>query len=136
MDLPDHLAKHYSARLFDVVIDTVGQSRPLFHRSPKFLAQGKPFLCVGTTLGDTLTLGNVVRAVWTMVSNTMWPRFLGGTPRQWIFVDAEQGAEESIRRVKERLAEGKVHVQIDSTFKMEDALAVSTPASRSPSVIV
>ena len=62
-----------------------------------------------------------------MVSNNLWPRFLGGTPREWIFVDAEEGAEDSMKRVGERAEEGKIHVQIDSIFQMEDALAVSHP---------
>ena len=85
---------------------------------------------MGTFLGDALTMGNVFRSVWTMISNNLWPRLLGGTPREWIFVDADDGAKESMLRVGERAEEGQIHVQIDSVFHMENALAVSYPMPR------
>ncbi|CAJ2512610.1 Uu.00g007290.m01.CDS01 [Anthostomella pinea] len=123
VSLPDHLVDVYSARPFDAVVDTVGQSQPLYHRSPQYLAPEKPFLCIGTYLGDELTLYNVFLSVRPPLSNRLWPKILGGTPRAWEFLSGEERVGTSLKVVHSMVEAGKVQRKIDSVFDMDDVTA-------------
>ncbi|ETN37665.1 uncharacterized protein HMPREF1541_07288 [Cyphellophora europaea CBS 101466] len=119
--LPHYLASTYSTKPFDAIIDTVGTSQALYYGSPKYLAQGKPFLAIGTPMGDGLTWTNLFRNISMQASNNLWPVFLGGTPRTWTFISSEQAGVDIWKTLQTAVAEGRHKVKIDSVFAMDDA---------------
>jgi NADPH:quinone reductase-like Zn-dependent oxidoreductase len=89
----------------------------LFDNSPAFLKLDGKFINVGAMEG-------LPAGIWSMAKNTLWPRLLGGTPRNYTFqqTNPDQKTMQYLTRLVE---EEKLIVVIDKVFEMEDTLQVS-----------
>jgi NADPH:quinone reductase-like Zn-dependent oxidoreductase len=114
--LPNYLATTYSERPFDVILDTVG-IQALYEQSPAYLKPNGVYINVGAFEGVLWTL-------WCWAKNTLWPSFLGGTPRRYAMFSTVPNGQ-TAERLAEMVKEGKLRVVVDSVFKMEDVLEVS-----------
>lgn len=113
--LPDHLARRYSGRPFDLILDTVG-TQALYERSPSYLKPNGVYVNVGTLDGFIWTL-------WCWAKNALWPTILGGTPRRYVmFSTAPNGR--SAEKLAEMVETGKIRVVVDSVFGMDRVLEV------------
>ena len=129
--LAAYLRSTYSATPFDAILDAVGTDQAVYNASPAYLAAGKPFLTIGTPMGDGLSLANVVRNIAIQLQNNAWPTWLGGTPRTWAFVDSAQAGPEFLRMVGKAVEEGRFRGRVDGVFAMEQAKeAIERMASR------
>jgi reticulon-4-interacting protein 1, mitochondrial len=116
-----YLKSTYSSQPFDAILDAVGNDQSVYNSSPAYLIKGKPFLTIGTAMGDGLTLANVARNISIQFQNNAWPTWLGGTPRSWAFVDSAQAGPEFLSTVSKAVEQGRFKGKIDSVFAMEDA---------------
>lgn len=115
--LPTYLATTYSDRPFDVILDTVG-TQALYEQSPGYLKPDGVYINVGAFEGVLWTL-------WCWTKNTLWPTFLGGTPRKYaMFSTVPNGIR--AEKLAEMVGAGKLKVIVDSVFEMDDVLAVRT----------
>lgn len=89
----------------------------VYENCPAYLKPHGPFINVGAMEG-------IGAALWSAPKNLLWPRFLGGTPRKYIFQQTNPNKERLEYLVK-LVEEGKLTVTIDQVFDMEDALQVS-----------
>ncbi|KAI9796308.1 MAG: zinc ion binding [Piccolia ochrophora] len=117
--LHEYLATTYGERPFDAIIDNVGV-QTLYDHSPDYLKEDGPFRCVGA-MGATSSLGRALASFMSIGKNLYWPRILGGTPRQYIFLSVMPGRE-LLEQVKKRIDEGSLSTVVDSVWPMEDAL--------------
>ena len=107
----------YSSEPFDAILDTVGVQM-LYDSSSAYLKPDGPFINVGAMEGIGTTL-------WSGVKNMIWPQFLGGTPRRYIFQQTNP-TQDRLKYLIRLVEEGKLKVVIDQVFQMEDALQVSS----------
>lgn len=113
--LPDHLARTYRSRPFDVILDARG-TQALFEQSPSYLKPDGLYVNVGDMEGFTWTL-------WCWAKNALWPTILGGTPRRYVMFSTTpdgKGAE----KLAEIVQAGKLKAVVDSVFDMDRALEV------------
>jgi threonine dehydrogenase-like Zn-dependent dehydrogenase len=75
--LHEHLSKTYASEPFDAILDTMGISA-LYVNSPSYLRPDGVFVNVGVMEG-------MVSGISSAAKNSIWPQFLGGTPRRYIF---------------------------------------------------
>jgi reticulon-4-interacting protein 1, mitochondrial len=127
--LPAHLKSKYGSKPFDAILDTVGTSQALYNGSPGYLAANKPYLAIGSPLGDGISIYNVARNLGMQFQNNAWPTFLGGTPRPYQFVDSSGAGTEFKKMLAAAMAEGKQKGKIDGVYAMEDVKKVG-PTSR------
>jgi reticulon-4-interacting protein 1, mitochondrial len=125
-NLPAYLKQQHGSKPFDAILDTVGtgQSQAIYNNSPAYLAEGKPYLTIGSPMGDGLTVTNLLKNISNMLQNNAWPRVLGGTPRYWEFVDSSGAGPEVLKQLSAAIADGKHRGQIDQGGKVwgfEDA---------------
>ncbi|ERF69271.1 hypothetical protein EPUS_03975 [Endocarpon pusillum Z07020] len=111
--LPDHLARTYSDRPFDVILDTVG-TQALYERSPSYLKPNGVYINVGALEGFMWSL-------WCWAKNTLWPTILGGTPRRYIMFSTVPNGK-SAEKLADMVETGKVRVVVDSVFGMDEVL--------------
>lgn len=123
--LEGFLAETYGEKPFDAILDTVGTQQGLYNASPRYLKAGKPFLVIGSTMGEGLSVTNVLRNVWVQLQGNAWPVVLGGTNRPWVFVDSSAAGPEFLKLLAGAMKEGKHKGKIDSEWGMEDAKKVS-----------
>ncbi|KAJ4328673.1 zinc ion binding [Fusarium piperis] len=117
--VPGFLAETYDKVPFDAILDTVG-SQELFVKSPRYLKPDGTFVNVGEGDGETGQLGFILQAL----RNTHQPSFLGGVRRKYVTFSAPlTGA--NAERLASLAEEGKMHVFIDSSFDLKDALKAS-----------
>lgn len=121
--LHEYLRVSHAAKPFDAIIDCIGV-QDLYTHSPEYLAPGKPYLNIGAYTA-TPTLAGLLAWAWTQISNRFWPTFLGGVPRPYIFHSATPDVQ-TLNRVKQLVAEGKLRQVVDSIWEMEDVPRVST----------
>jgi NADPH:quinone reductase-like Zn-dependent oxidoreductase len=117
----------YSSEPFDAILDTIGV-QALYNNSPAYLKPDGPFVNVGGMEGIGTTL-------WSGAKNLLWPQFLGGTPRKYIFQQTNPTQERSKYLVR-LVEEGKLKVVIDQVFEMEDALQVSSKNNSHSNLLV
>ena len=122
--LHKYMAKTYSARPLDALIDNVG-NQDLYNHSPTYLKEGKPYMNVGGQVGDG-GIRDVLRVVWQMAQNYLWPRVLGGTAREFR-LQSTHGNVASFEQLRQLAEEGKVRGVVDSVWGMEDVLKVGLP---------
>ncbi|PSN70765.1 hypothetical protein BS50DRAFT_570267 [Corynespora cassiicola Philippines] len=58
-----------------------------------------------------------------MAKNMLWPRILGGVPRDYVQVTGVAGIEE-MKLLASQVANGKLKVHVDTIAEMEDAQKV------------
>ncbi|KAE8443359.1 hypothetical protein EG329_001917 [Mollisiaceae sp. DMI_Dod_QoI] len=113
-----YLEQRFEAEPFDVILDCRGVQE-LFVHCPRYLKEGKPFVSVGPARLDYSFLG-VLYIVGYMISNVLWPRWLGGVNRPYLSARAFASLVR-LERVR-RLAEDGLKVPIDSVWDLEDVL--------------
>ena len=113
--LPDYLARTYTDRPFDVILDVVG-TQVLYEQSPSYLKPKGLYINVGAMEGFIWTL-------WCWAKNAAWPTVLGGTPRKYIMFSTVANGR-SAEELAEMIQAGRLRVVVDSVFKMEDVLDV------------
>ncbi|MCJ1437905.1 hypothetical protein MMC27_007292 [Xylographa pallens] len=96
---------------FDLVVDNVGGATPLYWQSHRYLAPGSKFIAVGASPS--------LQGVIDLAKIFLWPGFLGGARRKYVIFTAAANAEQ-YSAIAEMLAEGKVRVVIEQTYKLED----------------
>ncbi|KAE9371128.1 NAD(P)-binding protein [Stipitochalara longipes BDJ] len=114
----NYLERRFGAEPFDVILDCRGVQE-LFTHCPRYLKEGKPFVTVGPARPEYSFLG-VLYMVRYMISNVLWPSWLGGVNRPYLFAKGPASLE-GLERVS-RLAEEGLKVPIDSVWDLEDAL--------------
>ena len=113
----DFLTQKYADRPFDVVVDAYG-SQTLFDKSPGFLKTDGTFVTVGIA-AESLTSMAMLQVVYQMLTNILWPRVIGGTPRKYTQVASTVSIEKMVEL--RRLCEtGELKVVVDSCWDMED----------------
>ena len=124
-DVPaeEYLARTYGNHKFDAIIDTVGVQY-LYTHCPAYLKEGKTYLNMGVLPYTGSGLWGVASGISSFVSNYLWPRILGGTPRQYRILGTEPVLG-MLERVKKLVESGAVKGIVDSVWDMEDALEVS-----------
>ena len=113
--LPDHLARMYRDRPFDVILDTVG-TQTLYERSSSYLKPKGVYVNVGSMEGFMWTL-------WCWAKNALWPTILGGTPRRYVMFSTVTNGR-SAEKLAEMVETGKLRVVVDSVFEMDRVLEV------------
>jgi hypothetical protein len=124
-----YLATHYSNAHFSAVIDAYGV-QDLYTHCADYLDPGKPFVTVGVAF-DEYTVSSIMYAVFLMMNNSLWPRVLGGVPREYASVSGFTNLE-VMEKLGQLVEEGKMKVVVDSCWDMEDVLKVRLNRSRIP----
>jgi NADPH:quinone reductase-like Zn-dependent oxidoreductase len=111
------LSERFGQQQFDVILDTVG-SQDLYEQSPSYLSPHGVYVNVGNIgVSTALTL-------WRWIKNSILPSFLGGVPRKFIQFSGIPTKEWG-EKIASLAAEKRLHILVDSSFKLEDALLVS-----------
>ncbi|KIW01590.1 uncharacterized protein PV09_07062 [Verruconis gallopava] len=97
-------------RMYDLIIENVGNNDKLFEESHHFLKPSGRFIQVA---GTDLAL---------VIRRAVLPRFLGGGRRKYGFY-LTSNDNTDLRRIVTWVAEGKLKVEIDEVFAFEDAKA-------------
>ncbi|MCJ1246215.1 zinc ion binding [Trapelia coarctata] len=114
-----YLAKRFSATPFSAIIDAYG-IQDIFTHCESYLAEGKPFVTVGVAIKDYSITG-VLSAGFQMMSNSLWPRMLGGVNRDYVQVSAIANLE-AMTKLAGLVEGGKLRVVRDGEWGMGDAL--------------
>ena len=118
-----YLAKRFSSSPFSAVIDAYG-IQDIFAHCESYLAEGRPFVTVGVAFKD-YTISNISSTVLQMMSNSLWPRVLGGVNREYVQVTGIANLD-AMEKLAGMVASGKLRVVRDGKWGMEDALKVNT----------
>ncbi|KAF2754491.1 NAD(P)-binding protein [Pseudovirgaria hyperparasitica] len=108
------LIDKFSARPFDVIMDTVG-IQSIFTDSPHYLKNTGVFVNVGA-MANGPWLG-----FWYWFLNSNLPLLLGGIPRKYIMF-SNNIDEEQLGMLAHWAGEGKLVVPVDQTFELDRAL--------------
>ena len=112
----DYKSKEIVAELkkmpkFDLVVDNVGTPSELYWQAHNFTKAGIKYVQVG----GGLSLGEI----YELLSRMMWPKFLGGGQRQFIFLGLANNYDH-FKEIAEWMAQGKVKALVDEVYGMED----------------
>ncbi|VUC24690.1 unnamed protein product [Clonostachys rosea] len=99
-----------SSKAFDLVVDNSNNPWPLFKAGDIYLRREGTYVQIG---GDFTADG--IRQYFNI---KLLPRFLGGAHSKWTFMAMKTSREDS-ERILKWMAEGKIHVPIDSEFTFE-----------------
>ncbi|GAQ03197.1 zinc-type alcohol dehydrogenase-like protein C16A3.02c [Aspergillus lentulus] len=91
------------------VVDHIGLPDGLYAQSHAFLLPGKAFVQVGAV------------SMLTFVRRVAWPGFLGGGKRKYVIFMLKSNKED-IKTLGEWMQQGKLRVEVDSTYELEDAV--------------
>lgn len=97
---------------FDLAIDFVGLPHDLYTTSHRFLKPSAKFIQVGADISIPGTLN--------MLSRFLWPGFLGGGKRKFIFLVNALKTHE-LQELSDWMAAGRVRTIFDSRFAFEEA---------------
>ncbi|KAF2180322.1 GroES-like protein [Zopfia rhizophila CBS 207.26] len=112
------LASKFSGERFNAVIDAAGV-QDIFNHCPEFLAEGKPYVTVGPR-AESFTVSGMLATIWLMAKNFLWPRILGGVPREYVQVTGVSNLE-AMEELAKMVGEGKLRVVVDSCTDMKNA---------------
>lgn len=96
---------------FDLVVDNVGTPNKLYFRAHDFTKEETKYVQVG----GGLSLGDIYQLLTRMV----WPKFLGGGQRQFIFLGLANNVDQ-FKEIAGWVEEGKVKALVDEVYGMED----------------
>ncbi|KAH7371941.1 chaperonin 10-like protein [Pyrenochaeta sp. MPI-SDFR-AT-0127] len=113
-----HLAVTFGASRFSAVIDAVG-IQDIFNKSPSFLAEGKPYVTVGPKAYSYTVLG-MLSTIGRMAKNFLWPRLLGGIPREYIQV-ASTSTLSAMEELAKMVEDGTLKVHVSALVGMDSA---------------
>jgi hypothetical protein len=115
------LKERFEAQRFSAVVDAFGVQE-LFENCAGFLAEGRPYVTVGPAFAD-YTYGSMLAAVWLMAKNSLWPRWLGGVPRDYVQITGVAN-QDGMEELAGMMAEGTLRVEVGDCFEFGDALKV------------
>jgi NADPH:quinone reductase-like Zn-dependent oxidoreductase len=117
--LAAHFADKHADDRFDAVLDTVG-IQDLHVHSPAYLKEKGLFLDVGV-MAVAPTWRAFLGLFAMLANNLVYPSFLPrGVVRKYAFF-SRSANEEDLRRIVELVEDGKLKVEIDSVWAMQDA---------------
>lgn len=116
-----YLAEKYSRNKFDWVLDAYG-IQDLWLNCASYLKPGKPFLSIGIQVPNC-NYSSLLSAIGMLMSNMLWPRFLGGVDRSYAPVNGIANSK-SMERLARMIEDGKLQVPIDSIWSFGDVLQV------------
>ncbi|KAH1300946.1 hypothetical protein KXX11_004685, partial [Aspergillus fumigatus] len=90
-------------------VDHIGLPEALYSQSHMFLLPGKAFVQVGAL------------SMLTFVRRVVWPGFLGGGRRKYVIFMMKSN-QRDIATLGEWMQQGKLRVEVDSTYELEDAV--------------
>ncbi|KAF1952662.1 GroES-like protein [Byssothecium circinans] len=108
------LAKEFGERPFDIVIDTV-RAQELYTNSPSYLKEDGIFLNIGD-----FTNGLFATA-WNWLMNWCWPRWLGGTPRNYVMFGPDINPE-TVEQLLKLMEKGEIKAVKERTAEFDDVL--------------
>ena len=110
----DHLETEYCKKPFDVIVDCVG-NQFLYDMCESYLKPEGVFISI---------VGGDTEGVVPWIKGTIWPKFLGGTPRKYrILALLPSGSLQ--REVVQWVDDGHLQeVAIDSEYSMNDVIEV------------
>lgn len=113
--LYDHLETEYREKPFDVIVDCVG-NQFLYDMCETYLKPSGVFINI---------VGGDTEGVVPWVKGTIWPKFLGGTPRKYRIL-ALLPSGNLQREVVQWVDEGHLReVAVDSEYTMDQVVEVS-----------
>ncbi|CZR56206.1 related to zinc-binding oxidoreductase [Phialocephala subalpina] len=118
-----YLTEKYSQNKFDWVLDAYG-IQDLWFNCPSYLKPGKPFLSIGIQVPG-YKYSSLLCAIGKLMSNMLWPRFLGGVDRSYAQVNGIANSK-AMERLARMVDEWKLKVPIDSVWSFEDVLQASS----------
>lgn len=107
--LVSQLIQRYSGEPFDLIVDAVGGPE-IFLASTPYLKENGAFVTVSASMSTAI---NTVRAMFT-------PTFMGGVRRKFILEGAKWD-DATMKQMASWIAEGKMSIPIDSTYKSDHA---------------
>lgn len=116
-----YLAQKFAADPFDAIIDCFG-AQEIFKHSASYLKHSMPYVTFGPAPAKT-SFPSLFYVIGQMLSNKLWPRFLGGVNRPYVLV-AAPGKLPGMKRLARLVEGGALKVPIDSVWEFEDALKV------------
>lgn len=114
-----YLAQRFGSEPFDVILDCRGIQEVFLH-CEGYLKPGMPFVTVGPAPPDYSVVG-MLHAIGQMLSNALWPRWLGGVNRPY-FTAARFANLPDMERLARLAREGKLRVPIDPCWDFGDVL--------------
>ncbi|KAG9081108.1 hypothetical protein FRC07_014640, partial [Ceratobasidium sp. 392] len=105
---------------FHGILDSIGNTPQLFIRSPEYLAPNGRFASVGPNLEK---LGGLPDALWGIIQTSLWPRWLGGVPRQHEIIIHTDNKKTSLDALAELVNKGQLKPLVDSVHSFNDVLA-------------
>ncbi|CAF9935133.1 hypothetical protein IMSHALPRED_010119 [Imshaugia aleurites] len=107
----DVVAELKKLQKFDLVVDNVGTPSEMYWEAHDFTKEGTKYVQVG----GGVSMGDIYR----LLSRMMWPGFLGGGKRSFIFLGLANNYDH-FKEIGEWMAQGKVKALIDEVYGMED----------------
>lgn len=114
------MGRKFAADPFDIILDCRGVQE-LYVHCPSYLKEGKPFVTVGPA-PPYYGFSRLLYIIRSMISNTLWPRWLGGVNRPHLAAIGFPNLE-FLERIS-RLFEEGLRIPIDSVWDLEDAVKV------------
>ncbi|KAG8741585.1 hypothetical protein FRC10_002658 [Ceratobasidium sp. 414] len=105
---------------FHGILDSIGNTPQLFLRSPAYLAPNGKFASVGPNMEK---FGEFPGALWGMIQTSLWPRWLGGVPRQHQIIVHTNDKKASLDALVELVNKGQLKPLVDSVYSFNDVLA-------------
>lgn len=120
-----HLAAQHglSASPFDLIIDCYG-IQDLWTHCASYLSPKGAFITVGVAHSQ-YTVPSILYATSLMLRNSFWPTILGGVNRPYVCVQGFVTLS-GLEKLRDWVGKGELQVVVDSVWKMEDALLVSS----------
>ncbi|OHF02758.1 hypothetical protein CORC01_01859 [Colletotrichum orchidophilum] len=107
---------------FDAVVDCVGV-QDVYVNCAKYLVPEGIYCAVGIK-PPSQSYGALLKAVWQMQMNALWPRstWLGGTGRRWVAVAMMDPGKALMEEVVAMLADGRVKAVVEREIGFEEAV--------------
>ncbi|QRW00480.1 Zinc-binding dehydrogenase [Ceratobasidium sp. AG-Ba] len=116
----EYFASHPPTPKFHGILDCIGNTPQLFLRSPAYLAPNAKFASVGV---DFSNLAGLPGALWAIVQTSLWPRWLGGVPRDHHTIMHTSDKKTDLDALAELINQGQLKPLVDSVYSFDDVLA-------------
>lgn len=119
-----YLAQKYGTRKFDAIIDAAS-TQELYEHSPEYLNEGKVFLDMAAKhpVDRAWKYSDLLPFIANQIKNTLWPTFLGGVPRNYVFISATPDLS-TLQKVRQLVENGTFKGSVDSVWGMDEAIQV------------
>ena len=117
-----YLAARFGDSKFNAIIDAAG-IQDLFEHCPEYLISSGPYVTVGPR-PQTYSYLDMLSTISIMIKNILWPRILGGVPRDYRQVTGIANANAMVK-LRTMVEEGRLKMHVVSCLGEEDAIKVS-----------